>query len=171
MENSDCPLSFLCSFSAQSVSKLESAYGLFVLSATVTRVAEDVRSFFSVSCVSGQKELSAGKCMDNSVGLFKSKVEKQSQYDVDIPTIADRGTSADVFSRSAAQLLLTGGVVEKLSPPPGPNIFIQFGTSSAKSQVTGLIRGKGFIHEILVIVDDEIPTMFILVRFHQLRRE
>ena len=76
----------------------------------------------------------------------------------DLATISDRGTAADVVSLAVAEQLRKEGIVDAIYPPPRA-MMIQFGISSAQSQVVGAIHGAGLI-EALFVVSDELPTVF-----------
>jgi len=78
---------------------------------------------------------------------------------MEIPTIADRGTSADIVSMDVARRLLQEGVVKEIQSPTS-RIFIQFGIKSATIPVVGIIYGRGLLGRIYV-VDSVLSTMLI----------
>ena len=77
----------------------------------------------------------------------------------DIPTIADRGTSADIVSLEVAQQLELEGVIEGIYEPSA-NIAIQFGIESATVPVMGVIYGRGLLGTVYV-VNDSLATVLI----------
>ena len=77
----------------------------------------------------------------------------------EIPTIADRETSADIVSLIVAQRLVREGVVDGIHTP-ALKIAIQFGVKSATVPVVGVIYGQGLLESVYV-VDDMLSTVLI----------
>jgi hypothetical protein len=76
-----------------------------------------------------------------------------------IPTISDRGTAVDIITRVIALMLIKEGVLDKMYEPYKPT-WIQFGITSARSRVVGIVRGRGLIGDIYVI-DGDLPQVLI----------
>ena len=76
-----------------------------------------------------------------------------------IPTIADRGTSADIVSLDMAQQLVTEGVVDQIHEPL-ISVAIQFGIKTATGPVIGIIYGKGLLGNVYV-VENGLATALI----------
>ena len=76
-----------------------------------------------------------------------------------IPTIADRGTSADIVSLDMAQQLVTEGVVDQIHEPL-ISVAIQFGIKTATVPVIGIIYGKGLLGNVYV-VENGLATALI----------
>jgi hypothetical protein len=76
-----------------------------------------------------------------------------------IPTIADRGTTADIVSKEVAMKLVGEGIVDMIHPLER-SVMVQFGVESAKVPAVGVIYGQGLVGEILV-VEGGLPVMLI----------
>jgi hypothetical protein len=80
-------------------------------------------------------------------------------HGADIPTIADRGTAADIISLREARTLVQEGIVDRIYPPSRPAV-VQFGITSARAEVVGEIRGRGLLG-IILVVDSDLPLVLI----------
>ena len=67
-----------------------------------------------------------------------------------IATIADRGCSADLIGKEAAELLVQEGVVDAIHLLQTP-VVIQFGVEEAKVTAKRYIRGQGLIGDLYVV--------------------
>jgi hypothetical protein len=102
----------------------------------------------------GRREAS-GKSIDLAAGQGRRGAE---QWPL-VQTIADRGTSVDLVSRSVAEQMVREGVVGRIEPMSKP-MMIQFGVDSAKAPAVGKICGAGLLTE-LFVMEETLPIMLI----------